>query len=732
MAKVQTYRQMSIETAKGGDTLLLVGMHGAEALGRLFQFEADVFSEGGEPIKAKDMLGTNVTIRLLGGKDSTRFFNGFVSKFTLTGVDRTKNESLSYSYRLTLVPWLWFLTRSAGCRIFQEKTVPDIIKAIFKERGFTDVKDSLTETYRTWEYCVQYRETDFNFVSRLMENEGIYYYFEHENGKHTLVLCDASTAHSKTENYETLKFDEPDMNEKGDCFVWDWVHGNELLSKGYALTDYNPLTPKTDLYNTIESQHTDDTSIFQLYDFPGAYTTPDEGRFYARMRMGEVEAQYSVGRAATSARGVVPGATFGLQGHPVIDDGDFLITSATYQLTNDEMAPAARKGPVITFQSQITCMPASVPFRPARVTPKPIVQGPQTAVVVGKAGEEIWVDKYGRIKVKFPWDPEPTTDETSSCWVRVTQNWAGKKWGIFFLPRIGQEVIVDFLEGDPDRPIVTGRVYNAENMPPYELPANQTQSTIKSNSSKGGQGFNEIRFEDKKGEEDIFIHAEKNMDVRIKNDRFENVGYTDSNGNVCGGNRHLVVEKDKYEHVKNNRHEVVDADHKEHIKKDYHQNIDGKEAKSVTGSKSLQVTDDVIEQFKKNHSEVVTNDYYLKADNIVIEGLTNVTIKVGNNYIAIEKDGIKIGCEESAATIETSSTGDTKIGSQQNIKLDAMSNVEISSTQATKIQATSEFKAAAPKITVSADMQIQLTGGAQAEFSSSGQTVVKGSIVMIN
>jgi type VI secretion system secreted protein VgrG len=335
-------------------------------------------------------------------------------------------------------------------------------------------------------------------------------------------------------------------------------------------------------------------------------------------------------------------------------------------------------------------------------------------VVVGKAGEEIWVDKYGRIKVKFPWDPDPAADETSSCWVRVTQNWAGKKWGIFFLPRIGQEVIVDFLEGDPDRPIVTGRVYNAENMPPYDLPANQTQSTIKSNSSKGGQGFNEIRFEDKKGEEDIFIHAEKNMDIRVKTDRFENIG----------NNRHLVVEKDKFEHVKNKRHEIVDVDHMEHIKGDYHQNIDGKEAKQVTGSKSLQVADDVIEVFKKNHSEVVTNDFYLKADNIVLEGLTNVTIKVGNNYIAIEKDGIKIGCEEGGATIATSSTGDTKIDSQANLNM--------SSTQATKIEATSEMKLGAPKITVSADMQIQVTGGTQAEFSSSGQTVVKGSVVMIN
>ena len=338
------------------------------------------------------------------------------------------------------MPWLWFLTRSAGFRIYQDKTVPEIIKSIFKELGYTDVDDqNLTGTYRSWEYCVQYRETYFNFVSRLMENEGIYYYFKHENGKHTLVLCDGPSAHKNVENYETLQYDNPDMNVKGDCFIWDWEQANELLSNGYALTDYNPLTPKTDLYNTVSSQNLEDTGVFQLYDFPGAYTTPDEGRFYAGVRMGEVEAQYSLGSATTGARGTVPGATFGLKGHPVIDDGDFLIISATYQVTNDAMGTASNKGSTVAFQSQITAMSATIPFRPARVTPKPIVQGPQTAVIVGKAGEEIWVDKYGRVKVKFPWDPDPAADETSSCWVRVSQNWAGKKWGIFFLPRaIGQ------------------------------------------------------------------------------------------------------------------------------------------------------------------------------------------------------------------------------------------------------------------------------------------------------
>jgi type VI secretion system secreted protein VgrG len=253
-------------------------------------------------------------------------------------------------------------------------------------------------------------------------------------------------------------------------------------------------------------------------------------------------------------------------------------------------------------------------------------------MVVGPSGEEIYTDEYGRVKVQFHWDREGKADDNSSCWIRVAQVWAGKNWGAMYIPRIGQEVIVEFLEGDPDRPIITGRVYNDKAMPPYELPSEKTKSTIKSNSSKGGGGFNEIRFEDKKGDEQIFIHAEKNLDVRVKNDRFETVV----------NNRHLHVEKDKFEHIDNNRSETVDADHKEEIGKDRHLSVKGKEAKEITGSMSLTVKGDVIEVFKANHSEQTTSDYYLKAKNVVIEGLQNITLSVGGSYIAIEPAGIEI------------------------------------------------------------------------------------------
>jgi type VI secretion system secreted protein VgrG len=712
-------RQLSIATAAGDDKMFPVAMHGTEALGRLFEFVVDLFTTGGEPVAAKDILGTNMTIGLLANNSVQRYFNGFVSRFELTSVEQVKGENATYYYRVTLVPWLWFLTRNSNCRIYQNLSVPDIIKSVMKDLGYTDVKDSgLSETYRVWEYCVQYRETDFNFVSRLMENEGIYYYFEHADGKHTLVLCDSPTSHAKVTNYETLTFDKPGAAADGDTFAWDWVHGNEFTTNSYALTDYNYLQPKTNLLQSVAAQNTEGTSKFELYDYPGAYTTATDGTFYARTRMEEQESTYSVAHATSSGRGIFAGATFELDGHPVVAKGDFLITAVTYQLRGDDVRAKGGGGKdpkkakddkketepeedTPTYLTKITVMPAKVPFRPARITPKPFVHGPQTAMVVGASGDEICTFANGCAKVKFMWDFATADDDTAGCWIRVSQNWAGKTWGIFFAPRVGQEVIVDFLEGDPDRPIITGRVYNADNPTPYPLPANQTMSTIKSNSSKGGEGFNEFRFEDKKGSEQIFIHAEKNMDIRVKNDRFESIL----------NNRHLVVIKDKFEHVQNKRHEIVDVDHMEHIKGDRHLTVDGKEAVAITGSKSLQVTGDVIEQFKGNHSEVVTSDYYVKADNIVIEGMTNVTIKVGNNYIAIDKSGISIGCNESSATIDTSSMGDTSITSTKGFNVSATAKVAISGTGGVSIEssATAEFKGS--MVTVSGDATLTLKGG---------------------
>jgi type VI secretion system secreted protein VgrG len=320
-------------------------------------------------------------------------------------------------------------------------------------------------------------------------------------------------------------------------------------------------------------------------------------------------------------------------------------------------------------------MPYEIPFRPVRRSRKPIVEGVQTAIVVGPEGEEIHTDQHGRVKVQFHWDREGENNENSSCWIRVSQAMAGNRWGAVFLPRIGHEVTVDFIEGDPDRPIIIGQVYHGNNNPPYALPDNKTMSTFKSNSSPKGEGFNEIRFEDKKGEEQLFLHAEKNMDIRIKNDRFETIGH----------DRNLVVENDRKEHIKNDRHEKVDNHHQEEIGGDHHLRVIGKQATEVSKNMSLTVTGDVAEDFQSNHSEQTAKDYFLKAQNVVIEAGTNITVKVGGSYLVIESGGITL-----------SSSGDVEIKGT-NVTIEAMANFAAKGNAGAKLEssAQTEVKGAA-------------------------------------
>jgi len=627
MAITQENRELEIATPLGKDVLLITSMSGTEQLGRPFNYQLELVSEDHQ-IKYTDIVGQNVTIRLNLPEDNTRYFNGFISSFT----QMLPKGGLA-CYRATMVPWLWFLTRTANCEIFQNKKVPDIIEQVFQNHGFSDYECSLHGSDRIWEYCVQYRETNFNFVSRLMEQEGIYYYFKHENGKHFLKLADSAGAHEPYPDFEKLEYHPAGKGTKTEECVSDWVVRTHLQPGSYALNDFNFKTTKTEMLVRAIADRQEASVEFEIYDYPGEYTMPDDGNEYVRKRIEELQAQYEVVSAISDARSICTGYTFELTDHPRDDQNKkYLITSAHYNIDAGEFYSGGERGGVCAYSCSFTAIDATKPFRSPRITPKPSIPGPQTAMVVGPPGEEILADEYGRVKVQFHWDRLGNADENSSCWIRVAQVWAGKDWGAMYIPRIGQEVIIEFLEGDPDRPIITGRVYNDQAMPPYELPSEKTKSTIKSNSSKGGGGFNEIRFEDKKGDEQIFIHAEKNLDVRVKNDRFETVL----------NNRHLHVEKDKFEYVENNRNELVDADHKEEIGKDRHLNIKGKEAKQIADSMSLTVKGDVIEVFKANHSEQTTSDYYLKAQNVVIEGLQNITLCVGGSYIAIEMAGIEI------------------------------------------------------------------------------------------
>jgi type VI secretion system secreted protein VgrG len=650
MSVSQQDRIAAISTPLGEDVLVLSSFSTREELGRLFEYQVAMESEDHQ-VDFNAIVGENVTLALNLPNEEIRYFNGYVSRFGHAPIDGNLAN-----YHATVVPWFWFLTRTSDCRIFQEKSIPDIIKEVFRDRGMSDFRDDLKGSYKTWEYCVQYRETDFNFISRLMEQEGIYYYFEHENGKHTLVLVDDVTAHQPFAGYDSITYRNQDQNQVEEEYVHSLNTVMAVQPGRYALNDFDFEKPKASLAagSDITNQHAQ--SDYEIYDYPGEYKEFGDGENYAQVRIEELQVDHHEVEASAKALGIAVGYKFALEDHPRDDQNlDYLVTSCRYNVSAGEYHSG---GASPSYSCEFSAKKADIPFRLKRTTPKPLVNGPQTAFITGPSGEEIHTDEYGRVKCQFHWDRRGTGDDKSSCWIRVAQLWAGKKWGAIYLPRVGQEVIVEFLEGDPDRPIVTGRVYNGDCMPPYDLPANKTMSTIKSSSSKGSAGFNEIRFEDKKGEEQVFIHAEKNQDTRVKNNCYETIG----------NDRHLTVHNDQKEIVEHDREETVENDHKEKIGKDRHLKIVGKEAKSIDGSQSLTVNGDVIEVFNSNHSEKVADDYYLKASNIVIEASQNITIKVGKSYIAIDNTGIKISTAgkvamESKMTTDISSTAPMNISS---------------------------------------------------------------------
>lgn len=562
----QSNRSIAIKTPLGPDVLGLRSISVEDQLSRLFQIEAELSSEE-EAINLDQVVGHEVTIQINVGRNSKRFYHGFVSRM----VQMAKRDQYAH-YHATIVPWLWFLTRTSDCRVWvavedpsQGKTVPDVIEALFKMRGFNNYRLSLSATYPRREFIVQYRETDFNFVSRLMEQEGIYYFFEHQEGKDTLVLADSISAHEPFSGYANVVFNasaNPTLHEA----ILDWTVEKEVRPVGTALNDFDFKKPKTPLLSVTSTSRQHGAATYEMYDAPGEYLDSGDGDRLVQVRLDELQSQYELLRGQASARGLAAGSTFTLKNHPRRDQNrEYLITGISLEARAGEFGSAETDGEF--FSCNFSCIAKSQQFRPARLTPRPVVRGPQTAVVVGPSGEEIYTDQYARVKVHFRWDRHDSSDQNSSCWVRVSQHWAGKAWGAIQIPRLGQEVIVEFLEGDPDRPIITGRVYNADQTVPYGLPANKTQSGVKSRSSKSGSSanFNEIRFEDQKGSEEVYIHAEKDQNNVVENDettkvghdRTENVGHDETI--TIGNNRTETVGANENITIGNNRTEAVGA-----------------------------------------------------------------------------------------------------------------------------------------------------------------------------
>jgi type VI secretion system secreted protein VgrG len=711
-AIVQTGRLLSLSSPLGADVLIPVAFDGEEGVSRLFRFTIDAVAKK-DSIAPADLLGKSVTLSIARQGGTARKFNGMVRAFWAGAMAGREHRH----YKLELVPDLWKLTRTSDCRIFQEKTAVEIIETLLGDGGVSNFKkQGVSGTHNARDYCVQYRETDFAFISRLMEEEGIYYYFTHEDGKHTLVLSDSASGYGDGLD-ASLQYAASVQGAEQALF--GWRPGYAFQSGKWTLDDYDFEAPGTDLQaSTSTVLSISAFKSWERYDYPGEYTKKADGTNFSRLLMEADEADYQVCDGESGYRGLGPGLKFTLAGHPVAAEQGkaYVPTLIRHQASDNSHVGNQREPP--RYSNSFSAVPAATIARPQRLTPKPIVQGPQTAVVTGPSGEEIYTDKYGRIRVKFHWDRLGKSDETSSCYVRTAQIMAGKNWGAQFIPRIGMEVVVSFLEGDPDRPLVVGCVYNGDNLPPYTLPDNKTQSGFKSRSSTKGDAamFNELRFEDKKDSEEIYFHAQKDFKrmvenddtlqvdndqtITIKNNRSLTVSDGDetikiSSGNrtttISTGNESLTVSKGKRDTTISKGNETLTV---------------GEGNRTVTVSKG----NDAHTVSKGNRTVTVSegNDTLT-----VTKGNETVDVKQGDYSLKLGMGNVSIKADAGKATIEAMQSIELKVGANS-VKIDT-TGVTIKGTM----------------VTITGDAQCQIKG-AMATVQGDGTLTLKGGVVMIN
>lgn len=607
----QARRDVAVKTVLGPDVLLFKRMHCSEALGRLSECRLELASERAD-IRIADILGTGLTVSidLTGG--GQRHFHGIVTQFSYQGWLDHKP-----SYLAIVRPALWLLTRATDCRIFQDQSALAILKTVLAAYGgLVLLKDGLLSSMpapRT--YCVQYRESDFNFVCRLLEEEGIYFYFTHRDGAHTMVLADGYGAHQAVNGYGTILF--RDENEQRDPLteaVTRFAPGGEIQASVVTLNDFDFEKASASISGGLVVKATVPAPFgqgrYEHYDYPGRYASARVGNDFARARSETLHGQGERIDGAGNARGLTTGALFTLGEHPRAEQNRaFLVTGAQTEVTgNNYRTDGVRGG--LDFRCVFQAIGKQHSYRPPPTAHKPVMPGPQTAMVVGKRGEEIWTDRYGRIKVQFHWDRDGASDETSSCWVRVQQGWAGKGWGMLFVPRVGMEVVVSFLDGDPDRPLVTGCVHNSDALPPYALPAAQTRSGIKSSSVTGGGAFNELRFDDRKGAEQFYLHAGRDLEQRVRRDALAWIG----------GARHAIVARDSIEDVGG----------------DLHLTVGGERRERAGGSVSQKAAMNMVIQGGLTAALEGGKTVHIKAGmNVVIEAGANITLKAGAAFLSI-------------------------------------------------------------------------------------------------
>ncbi len=687
---------LSVSTPLDDDTLLLKSVRGTEGLSRLFRYEFEMVSEDPE-IDFTQIVGESVTAKIeIDDGTESRYVNGIVTHFS-----QHDSDPRLWTYRAVVEPKFWLGTRRTDCRIFQDQSVTDIIEALLGELGVSDYALETTGSYAAREYCVQYNETSFDFLSRLMEDEGIFYFFRHEDGKHTLVLADDADVHEDCPGLSQTTYRPTGAGaaEREDA-VTQLAYTERVSTDTATARDYNFEQPSTDLTSTAEGDGTG--SSMEAYEYPGGYTAKDAGDAYQNIRMQEYETPVKELSGRSNVKSFTAGYCFSLTWHerPSLND--------SYMLRELSLSASRER-----YENFFTAQPKTHPFRPVRATRRPRIHGSQTASVTGKSGEEIWTDEFGRIKVQFHWDREGEKDENTTCFVRVAQGWAGKSWGSWFLPRIGMEVVVSFLEGDPDRPLVTGCVYNGENTQSYTLPDDQTKSWIKTNSSKGGDGFNELRFEDKAGEEEVYFHAQKDWLAEIENSRTTTIKESDDTLTLEKGSRTLEIQE-------------------------------GDETHSVKGTRTLTVDGAQEHKTGDGFTHKVTGDYELKVSgDLTINATGKVTIKSGDAMVLqAGKDGtFKSGqamtlqsgtdmTQTSGKNLDISSSMDTTNEAGMNMTTKAGMNMKNEAGMNLEEKAGMNYKSeGGMNHEAKGGMQMKAEGGMQASFKGGMQGTFEGGMM---
>ncbi|GBC62137.1 type VI secretion system tip protein VgrG [Desulfonema ishimotonii] len=666
---------------------------GEEQISGLFHYRLKLITDDDTSVDFAAIMGKPVTVTIAYYSGEKRYISGIVTHFIQAG---THGSVITWYAEIR--PWLWQLTLTTDCRIFQNQTVPEIIATVFSDLGFTDFRDSTTGAYDQRIYCVQYNETSFNFVSRLMEEEGIFYFFDHADGMHTLVLGDDADVHPPCPGNSTARFRQVVPEHADDDYVGNCSLEQQMISNKYEARDYNFEIPDSKLISKVDAR---ESGPLRIYTWPGGYARTDAGDRIADRRIEACEQPHTQLRGEGFCRFFMAGYRFDLTEH------EQAAVNGTYVLRHLSLRATPE-----SYSNAFTAFPADVQFRPPQIARKPKIYGAQTAVVVGKSGEEIWTDTYGRVRVQFHWDELGKNDENSSCWVRVTQTWAGKNWGTLFIPRIGAEVIVSFLDGDPDRPIITGTVYNAAQTVPYPLPGEKTKSTMKTNSSPGGGGSNEIRFEDKKGSEEIFIHGQKDWTIVIENDKNQTVGHDESLS--VGNNRTKSVGVDQSESIGSNKSITVGANHTESVGSSKSLQVGVNHTESVGGNMSVTVGSNRIETVGVNSAETVG----------AVKALT-----VGAAY----QVSVGAAMNETVAAVKAEEVGASKsvnVGANMSENVGGGMSVSVGKDLSETVGKTHSLKA--KKVMIDADDEITLkTGKAMIQMKKSGDITIRGKKIQI-